>query len=291
MLDLARRDSQNPRIRAIAGQLHTASYNHSRAVPGNGAGNVDPASLPDLEYARRVWQFARDRVRFVRDIDTAAALPIAAPEEAEVLIAPRDLVRMAQPAGDCDDFSMLVAALLLAGGVDSSFVAVAADGSAPDRFSHVYVVAHTGAGDLPLDASHGSFAGWEAAGTFRKRAWRLPRMIVPSGFSGLGFQTPTFSTTVTAQAPTWWETALSRTFDTIQQRLQRPTYQSRGPSGEVIIHAPGPAGQNLPSPTTAGGAVGAGIAHGYGASSGITTNMLMLGALGLVTVMMLSRKN
>ena len=46
---------------------------------------------------------------------------------------------MPAPAGDCDDFSMLTAALLEASGIPWEFVTVAADRDSPGRFSHVYV--------------------------------------------------------------------------------------------------------------------------------------------------------
>jgi hypothetical protein len=180
---------------------------------------------------------------------------------------------------------MLVGALLLAGGVPCSFVAIAADGSAPERFSHVYVVAHTNAGDLALDASHGPYTGWRAPNAFRERSWRIDHMIVPSGFSGLGFQTPTFSTTVTAQAPTWWQELINRGVDTLQLQLQKPTYRSTGPGGTTEVYAGGPAG----NVATTGGRAPAPRQTTPAAGTGISTNMLLFAGLGLVAVMMMSK--
>jgi len=76
------------------------------------------------------------------------------------------LLGMSSPAGDCDDFSMLTGAMLLAAGIPSVEVfTVAADGIDPNRWSHVYLVAHLGAGGsepLVMDCSHGQWFGWEA---------------------------------------------------------------------------------------------------------------------------------
>jgi len=56
------------------------------------------------------------------------AAPIAKqPELAEVLIRPVDLLAMRTPSGDCDDFSMLAAAMLRALGIRASFKTAAAD--------------------------------------------------------------------------------------------------------------------------------------------------------------------
>jgi hypothetical protein len=109
--------------------------------------------------AGAVWKWIRDRVRFRTDEETAR--PIAAdPENTEVLIPPAHLLRMARPAGDCDDFP------------SASFRTVAAD-PASDRYSHVYVIAHTAEGRLALDCSHGRFPGWEVRPSGKARDWRI----------------------------------------------------------------------------------------------------------------------
>jgi len=121
--------------------------------------------------AGAIWKWIRERIRFQTDEDTAR--PIAAdPENTEVLIPPDHLLRMARPAGDCDDFSMLAAAMLMSLGIPASFRTVAAD-PASDRYSHVYVVAHTAEGRLPMDCSHGRFPGWEVRATGKARDWRI----------------------------------------------------------------------------------------------------------------------
>ena len=80
----------------------------------------------------------------------------------ELLITPKLLIQIRR--GDCDDFSTLLASLILAAGLPVSiyFVTVAADPQEPERFSHVYVmVALPDGRPMALDASHGLYPGWE----------------------------------------------------------------------------------------------------------------------------------
>jgi hypothetical protein len=110
-----------------------------------------------------IWRWAADFVRYQSDEDTNLALGRVG---SEALIGPAQLVRAPQPAGDCDEYAMLIAALLLAVpelGIRPSFRTIAADPTRPDEFSHVYVIATGPAvGTVALDASHGTYSGWEA---------------------------------------------------------------------------------------------------------------------------------
>lgn len=92
----------------------------------------------------------------------------------ETLIRPADQVTLIRPQGDCDDFAMYGAAHLLARGVPCSFCTVAADDGDPSIYSHVYLVAYPRTGlhagkRVPLDLSHGWYAGWETENKFGKR--------------------------------------------------------------------------------------------------------------------------
>ena len=101
----------------------------------------------------------------------------------ETLMRPADQVVASQAQGDCDDFSMYGAAHLLARGVPCSYCTVAADASDPSIYSHVYLVAYPQSGPhagerVPLDLSHGHYAGWETESRFgKRREWQ----VVPSG--------------------------------------------------------------------------------------------------------------
>ena len=122
------------------------------------------------------WQYARRKLRFCEDSSI-----VSSPEAVEVLIRPVDVSVMSRTLGtgsvigDCDDFSMYVASLLLAAGVPCCFATVAADSSQPDSYSHVYVVAYPSDGvRIAVDASHGKECGWEAPNQFGKmREWDL----------------------------------------------------------------------------------------------------------------------
>jgi hypothetical protein len=92
----------------------------------------------------------------------------------EVLIRPVDMATMCagggcRRSGDCDDYSMYAAALLTNLGVDVSFVTLAADGSNPAAYSHVYLAAYRGGVRTALDVSHGQYPGWEAPNRYGKR--------------------------------------------------------------------------------------------------------------------------
>lgn len=121
------------------------------------------------------WQQARKRIRFTEDQNV-----ITSPDVVEVLIRPVDVCLIdgsmgpGSVIGDCDDFSMYVASLLLAQNIPCCFATVAADPSQPDAYSHVYVVAYDGGRRTAIDASHGKFCGWEAPDSFSKmREWDL----------------------------------------------------------------------------------------------------------------------
>jgi len=135
------------------------------------------AARPNATPEEAVFGWVRNRTSFRADEATAA--PIAGYFEApivEVLTRPVDLAAMCtrsgcRRAGDCDDYSMYGAALLLALGRQVSYVTVAADPMAPDRFSHVYLASYADGTRVPLDISHGPYAGWETPNYSRRQEW------------------------------------------------------------------------------------------------------------------------
>jgi transglutaminase-like putative cysteine protease len=139
------------------------------------------ASGPGLPPEQAIFNYVKNRVRFVGDNVTASpfqvntTIPIV-----ETLVRPRDLSVMCSGggqcsrAGDCDDFSMYGASLLLALGRDVRFVTVAADPSQPGIYSHVYVVVYREDGTrLPMDLSHGPYPGWEVQQVTRREEWSM----------------------------------------------------------------------------------------------------------------------
>jgi transglutaminase-like putative cysteine protease len=198
MARVVREDSQHPTIRAIA-------------AAAAGAGG-DPIG--------GIFRWVKSHVRFREDADAAAGLRGFNPADTEVLIRPVDLVRMPRPSGDCDDFSMLTAALLRAVGIPAAFVTIAADPSAPDTYSHVYVMA----GRTPVDSSHGPAPGWSAPAAGKSRRWEIDDVITPTRQLG---------------NTAWWQDLVkigAQGGIDIAKMYSTPTgyYQQTGPNGTSI---------------------------------------------------------
>lgn len=144
-------------------------------------------------YARAWCWFwwVKSHVRFVSDEDSILRY-FGESEQLELLISPAVMVRMDDPAGDCDDFSMLVCAGLAAMGLRCEVVTVAARPDDPGIFSHVFARVEVGRGRwLAMDASHGDRPGWEVPPErqYRRVVWGLDgsRMEVETmaGYNGL----------------------------------------------------------------------------------------------------------
>ncbi len=180
MAALTREDSTSPAIQRIAAQI---------------AASATTAA----QKANAVFSWVKSHVKFVTDEALVSGLMDRA-DEREVLIRPVDLLAMQQPRGDCDDFSMLAASLLLALGVPPFFKTVAA-GRDPHTFSHVYVVALVNGELIPLDCSHGPRFGWEVATTGKSKLWPI-ELSLKSRLNGLPIGDPPAG----ASSP-WWNIA------------------------------------------------------------------------------------
>jgi hypothetical protein len=159
------------------------------------------AAPPGTDPIEGIFEYVKGLIRFQADERTAEPLSshldkagLSGYPVVEVLIRPRDMLTWQgdtgrSQVGDCDDFSMLTAALLKARGMDASFVTVAADPRLPGQFSHVYVAAYTKDGRVALDTSHGQYAGWEVTENMsRKEEWPIEsnwRGIVLAGLLAL----------------------------------------------------------------------------------------------------------
>lgn len=121
-----------------------------------------------FRHVKGVMQFVRDE-QTIEPVQASTDLPVV-----ESLVRPRHMAAMPSKRGDCDDYCMYASALLEAQNVPTSFVTIAADGSQPDVYSHVYVVAYPrGGGRVPLDTSHGPHVGWEHPHYFKRREWPI----------------------------------------------------------------------------------------------------------------------
>lgn len=275
--------------------------------------------------ALAIWDWVRGNVRFVQDDDVLRA-QLGLPNELELLIEPPVLLSMSNPAGDCDDFTMLTGAMCLSAGIPMVEVCtVMADPTDPGRWSHVYLYARLGGGhQLTLDCSHGEHLGWEVPQYYQRKGWGM--------FGGPSAALNEHIAAVTAQgaqmhglekfpggvAPAWrrqrnryntpgaldtgkpiWAGIQPRagmgafdwgafatqvttgTFDVIKQVTQKPGQYIQG--GTISSSVPGAqpypgGGINITTPI-GGGSVGAGI----------STEVLMLGGLGLLALVLFKR--
>lgn len=156
MRDRAVEDAQDPGFRQWAGM-----------VTGNGS---------ERDKVESAFWHAKRGIRFQQDKDTGAGVgDVPGDQVVEVIVRPVDMMGYVQQGvavGDCDDFSMYVAALLESQGIPCAFVTVAADGRDPGQYSHVYCVAYPGGERVAVDASHGGWPGWEVPNEFGKyREW------------------------------------------------------------------------------------------------------------------------
>jgi len=131
--------------------------------------------VPGDEPVDAVFWWVKRHLAFVRDEQTAIPFQsMAGPGSVvvETLVRPRDMSVMigGSPQGDCDDFSMYTAALLINLGIGASFVTVAADPGSDD-YSHIYVAAYPGGRRVAMDTSHGTAPGWETKKGKRVREW------------------------------------------------------------------------------------------------------------------------
>lgn len=126
------------------------------------------------------FRYVKDRLRFTEDERTAIPLQPWFPYDiVETLVRPRDMSVMCEggeceKSGDCDDFSMYTAALVMANGIPAKFITVAADPRDPRAWSHVYVAACPDDNAcVPLDTSHGPYPGWQAQNPMRIKEWPI----------------------------------------------------------------------------------------------------------------------
>lgn len=148
-----------------------------------GLGRSDPAM-----QAWGVFWWVKHCIKF--RVDEATMFRVGTREEQDLLIAPALLVRMRDPAEDCDGFTMLASAMLAALGVPVVIATVAADSRDRGRWSHVFPCAMLPSGVLPIDASHGIGPGWMVPPEhiYRWRAYSLdaePADVQPMRYRGL----------------------------------------------------------------------------------------------------------
>ena len=134
----------------------------------------------EIDACNQVWAHTKGGIKFQRDEVTGAGVGgYSSDDVVETIIRPVEMAKFmdaGNAVGDCDDFSMYAACCLKALGIPCTFATTAADSRDPGQFSHVYVVAYPKSGNgirmrMPIDASHGEYAGWETPGLGRYQEW------------------------------------------------------------------------------------------------------------------------
>lgn len=237
-----------------------------------------PHGADRRQRAQALFWHLKRRIRFVDD----HALVQAALGEGvytEGLIAPERLLTMPEPRGDCDDYSMALAAMLAAAGVPVELVTIAADGARPAEFSHVYVQAVLEDGSrFPLDASHGPAPGWESPRWWRRHVWPIFG-LAPRGLHGLdkAYGTPYWTDKGVRVA------GLNGALDWFKagSELTKTILTLRPPAGTSIVTEPGRTAVYRTTPE------GFGPIQAIPGWPGATMPYLLIGGVGLVVLLAL----
>lgn len=127
-----------------------------------------------LGEIRSLFEWVQHHVRYTKD-----------PYRVEVLHTPRRMLELR--AGDCDDMTIVLAAMLESIGHPTRLVLVGPDPSRPTLFSHVYLEAFHQGHWIPLDPTMPHPMGW-APSRLVKRIFSLnrsPRMLSQDNLEGL----------------------------------------------------------------------------------------------------------
>lgn len=132
-------------------------------------------SLTTVEQCISVFKYVKGRVRYVEDSEI---LKEQGYHEhtfgSELLQDPDYLLSQADPKGDCDCISLLVATLLMSAGTPNVYFTTIKD--VPDMWTHIYVTVGLDANHrVNVDCSHGPYCGWELPNkfVFERRYWKI----------------------------------------------------------------------------------------------------------------------
>jgi predicted transglutaminase-like cysteine proteinase len=177
-------------------------------VRQGGASSRDSAA----EISAIFW-WAKTHMRFQKDVSGG-----------EYVCTPQYLLRTM--AGDCDDYVVLIGALLKSIGIPIRIITIAADREEPGRLSHVYLEALSRGEWIALDGTQAqSFPGWRPPRYFRKKVWESPglsRQQTLACLQGLGQGDDTFATDISALTP--FVSAATQGAAQIVQAANQPSY-------------------------------------------------------------------
>lgn len=110
-------------------------------------------------YAEAIHNWVAENIRYANDAQSV-----------ETLIYPSELLKM--KVGDCDDQSMLVAALAESIGMPARFVTIAADSNNPSEFSHVFSQIKVSGRWMTADTTMpGHPFSWDPGPQYPRRVW------------------------------------------------------------------------------------------------------------------------
>jgi hypothetical protein len=158
MCDHIKRGGGDPVVQEAAAQ----------AVQQFGGSQITPGGI-----AAGAWYWCKTYIRFVHH-ELLLRRYLGEANHLQGLISPDALVRMDRPEGDCAIFTDCLCAFLRVFGVPYEIVTVAVNPNEPDIYSHVYAYAVLQDGTrLPLDASHGTYPGWQvpSSDVSRRQVW------------------------------------------------------------------------------------------------------------------------
>ena len=138
-----------------------------------------PQFSDEIAKAQAVWSFVANpqNFRFVADMVGK-----------ETLRSARQMLQ--QRAGDCDDFTILIASLLGTIGIRTRARTIASHSDNPQEFSHIYPEAFCDGQWIAMDVARPDAAfGRAPERTYRDRAWDLftPNFLDMKGLSGYCF--------------------------------------------------------------------------------------------------------
>lgn len=165
MAGLIHRSALDPLVRKAAREA-VAKFRGGPLYAGLGR---DPWADP-FAMAESCWWWAKAWLRFEHH-QKQLVLWFGERDQLQLLIEPAVLLRMRNMRGDCAIYSMAIAAMLEALGLDWELVALAVDPHQPRVYSHIFPrLALPDGRRLALDASHGTYAGWQVP---REHTFRL----------------------------------------------------------------------------------------------------------------------
>lgn len=151
-----------------------------RGGPRFAATGRDPFSNPRA-ICESVWWWAKHILKFVHHTGLIAVW-FSETDQLQLLISPDALLEMTKPRGDCAIYTTLICSMLRACGIEYEIVTLAADPNQPDVFGHVFPRAVLPGGRrMSLDASHGSYPGWEVPKEhqIRRQVWSCDGSPIP----------------------------------------------------------------------------------------------------------------